>query len=212
MNQHHTVAVIGATGKAGKYLVNKLLQDGYLVKALMRDAQNYQPAHPSLHVIQGNIQNIPDVKTLLSGCAAIISTLGQAKDEPLTASLAVSNIIAVMSEFHIKRYIFVCGLNIDVPGDQKSEANKAKSDWMRKNFAEVVADKQKAYDIVAASNIDWTMVRLPMIVQTDEKGVLAVNLQDCPGEHINACDLADFLIAQIADTCYIKKSPFVASL
>lgn len=212
MNQHNTVAVIGATGKAGKYLVKQLLLDGYAVKALIRKPDNYTLAHPSLQIIEGDIQSTSAVEKLLNGCDAVISTLGQAKDEPLISSLAATNITTLMKQYGIKRYIFVCGLNIDVPGDNKSAANVVKSDWMRNNFPDVVADKQKAYNIVAASNVDWTMVRLPFIVQTDEKGKLDVSLEDCPGENINTSDLADFLIRQIHDSQYIRRSPFVASV
>lgn len=212
MNQHITVAVIGATGKAGKCLVKQLLRDGYTVKALIRKPDTYTLAHPSLQIIKGDIQNIPDVEKLLNGCDAVISTLGQAKDEPLISSLAAMNIINLMKQYSIKRYIFVCGLNIDVPGDNKSAANIAKSDWMRNNFPDVVADKQKAYDIVAASSADWTMVRLPFIIQTNEKGKLEVSLEDCPGENINTSDLAGFLISQIDDKEFIRNSPFVASV
>ena len=212
MNQHITVAVIGATGKAGKYLVKQLLQDGYTVKALIRKPDTYSFSHPSLQIIKGDIQSIPAIKKMLSGCDAVISTLGQSKDKPMISSLAATNITTVMKEYGIKRYIFVCGLNIDVLGDNKSAANIAKSDWMRNNFPDVVADKQEAYEVIVASNVDWTMVRLPFIVQTDEKATLEVSLEDCPGENINTGDLADFLIAQISDTRYIRKSPFVASV
>ncbi|WP_448698818.1 NAD(P)-dependent oxidoreductase [Mucilaginibacter sp. AW1-3] len=211
MNQHITVAVIGATGKAGKYLVKQLLQDGYSVKALIRKPNAYTLAHPELRVVEGDIQNIPAIKELLTECDAVISTLGQGKDEPLISGPAAINITTLMKQCGIKRYIFVCGLNIDVPGDGKSEQNIAKSEWMRSNFPVVVADKQKAYDIVTASDIDWTMVRLPMIIQTEEKGKLAISLEDCPGENINTSDLADFLISQIDDKQFIRKSPFVAS-
>jgi len=212
MNQHITVAVIGATGKAGKYLMKQLLKDGYTVKALIRKPEAYILTHPSLQIIEGDIQSIPAVQKLLTGCDAVISTLGQLKDEPLISSLAATNIISVMNEYGIKRYVFICGLNIDVPGDKKSEANIVKSEWMRSNFPVVVADKQRAFDIVAAGNINWTMVRLPFIIQTDEKGKLAVSMDDCPGENINTSDLAEFSVGQITATKYIKKSPFVASL
>jgi len=117
-----------------------------------------------------------------------------------------------MKEFGIKRYISLAGLNLDIPSDNKSEANKAKSDWMRQNFPDAVADRQKAYDILIASDADWIMIRLPRIEQTDERRGVMVYLYDCPGEKINTTDLADFMIGQIEDQTYLRKAPFVASL
>ncbi|OCX53619.1 hypothetical protein BEL04_04815 [Mucilaginibacter sp. PPCGB 2223] len=210
MNQHKTIAVIGGTGKAGKYLVQQLLKNGYTVNALVRTPENFAPSHPALSIVKGDIQNIAAIQKILKGCNAVLSTLGQTQGEPLISALAATNILAVMKEYGIKRYIFVCGMNIDVPGDNKNAANIAKSDWMRNNFPAVVADKQRAYEIVAASVVDWTMVRVPMIVQSDEKNGVTNSLQDCPGESINTSDLADFLISQIDDKRYIRKSPFAA--
>ncbi|MGY0041522.1 NAD(P)H-binding protein [Pedobacter sp. NJ-S-72] len=82
---------------------------------------------------------------------------------------------------------------------------------MKTMFPVFVADKQKAYEILTLSNIDWTVVRLPWIEQTDERRGLIVNLQDCLEDLISTTDLADFLIDQITDTTYVKKAPFVAS-
>jgi len=212
MNHHITVALIGATSKTGKHLIDQLLTEGYTVKTLIRKPQNYTFTHPLLQIVEGDIKDLDTAHRLIEGCDVVLSSLGQLPGETLISSLAATNIISAMNTHNIKRYLFVCGLNIDVPGDQKSDLNKEKSDWMKRTFPEVVADKQLAYNIVAASNIDWTMVRLPFIKQTDERGTLAVSLEDCPGEQIYTSDLADFLVSQITNELYFKTSPFVASL
>jgi hypothetical protein len=62
------------------------------------------------------------------------------------------------------------------------------------------------------SNIDYTLVRLPLIELTDKKSELKVSLEDCPGEKISATDLADFLIDQLSETQYIRKAPFIANV
>jgi len=82
---------------------------------------------------------------------------------------------------------------------------------MRQNFPDAVADRQKAYDILVESNIDWTMIRLPWIEQTNERRGVLVDVQDCPGEKISTTDLADFVIGQIEDVSYLRRAPFVAS-
>lgn len=79
-------------------------------------------------------------------------------------------------------------------------------------FPVIVADKQKAYELLNNSTIDWTLVRIPWIEQTDEKRGLMINLRDCLGEKITTNDLADFLVTQITDRVYIRKAPFVSSL
>lgn len=212
MKQSIKVALLGATGKAGKYLLKQLLQQGYVVKALIRQPENFNFPNSLLEIVKGDAKDLETARSLLDGCAVVISSIGQKPAEPLISSLATVNILKIMAELNIKRYILLAGLNLDVPGDQKSDKNKASSEWMKQTFPIPVADKQLAYDLLTKSNVNWTLVRLPWIEQTDERRGIVVNLEDCLGEVISTTDLADFLIQQIAGTLYIKKCPFVASL
>ncbi|NQX55680.1 NAD(P)-dependent oxidoreductase [Pedobacter panaciterrae] len=212
MTNHIKVALIGATGKAGSYLLKTLLNQGYTVKALIRNPSSYNYLHPNLEIVRGDIKDLETANELIKNCGVVISALGQAKDEPLIASVAAQNIIKAMNKQQIKRYIFLTGLNIDVPGDKKSMKTVQASTWMKETFPVFVADKEKAFEIVKMSGLDWTMVRLPWIEQTEEVRNLTVSLEDSPGEKISTTDLAHFLIDQILETDFIGKAPFVASL
>lgn len=84
--------------------------------------------------------------------------------------------------------------------------------WMYENYPETTTDKQKEYELLQDSNLDWTLVRLPLIHLTEENFPIETNLQDCKGEGISAADLAEFLVSQIKDSEYIRKSPFLYNL
>jgi hypothetical protein len=84
--------------------------------------------------------------------------------------------------------------------------------WMQEHFPESTADKQKEYELLSASGLNWTLVRLPVITLTDGRFKLAVSLEDCPGDTISAPDLAHFLIEQLNDKTYLQKAPFVANI
>ena len=211
MTQSIRIALLGATGKAGKYLLQELLLQGYQVKSLIRNPENYTITHPSMEIVKGDIKDLETARLLLKGCNCVISAIGQNKDEELISSLATSNILRVMEELDIKRYILLTGMNLEVTGDQKSPKNLEATNWMKTTFPVFVADKQKAYEILKESKIDWTLVRLPWIEQTSERRGIQVDLQDCPGELISTTDLAGFLIDQITAITYLRKAPFVAS-
>ncbi|QNK61358.1 NAD(P)H-binding protein [Pedobacter sp. PAMC26386] len=211
MKQSIKVALLGATGKAGKYLLQELLTSGYQVKSLIRKPKNYTIADPLLEIVEGDIKDSETAHQLLKGCNVVISAIGQNKDDVLISSLATINIVQAMEEYNITRYILLTGSNLEVPGDQKSDKNLEGTKWMKATFPIPVADKQKAYEILTVSAIDWTVVRLPWIEQTTERRGLIVDLQDCLEDLISTTDLADFLISQITATEYIKKAPFVAS-
>lgn len=212
MTNHIKVALIGATGKAGSYLLKTLLNQGYTVKALIRNPSTYNIIHPNLEIVNGDIKDLETANKLIESCGVVISAIGQAKDEPLISSVAAQNIIKAMEQQQIKRYLFLTGLNIDVPGDKKSQKTIQASKWMKETFPVFVTDKEKAFEIIANSSLDWTMVRLPWIEQTDDVRKLVVSLEDNPGEKISTTDLALFLIDQISSTQFVGKAPFVASL
>lgn len=213
MDQTTKIAVIGGTGKSGKYLVHQLLNQGFNLKLLVRNPDRFQIQSPLIEVIHGNVNHYETVLQLLEGCQAVLSTLGlgQPNSETSIFSQATKNVLRAMKTCKITRYIVITGLNVDMPFDQKSQKTQFATDWMKTNYPLTTSDKQLEYEILSNSNMDWTLVRLPLIEQTDERREVLVNLQDCPGEKISATDLALFLIKQLTDKTYLMQSPFLAN-
>ena len=207
------IAVIGGTGKAGKYLVKELLKQDFRVKLLVRNPEKAPIQNPLTEIIIGNANNHEDVKSLLEGCDVVISALGlgQPNSEKNIFSIATTNILKAMGDFKIERYIVITGLNVDTPFDKKSQKTQMGTDWMKMNFPQTTSDKQKEFEILEASQMNWTLVRLPLIEQTDEMNDVDVNLADCTGDKISATDLALFLIDQISSDKYLRKSPFISN-
>jgi putative NADH-flavin reductase len=206
------VAVIGGTGKSGKYLVKQLISQSFYFKILLRNPEKFPINSPLVEVVKGDARDYNSVCSLISGCQAVISTLGQPKGESSIFSHATKNVIQSMNEFDVKRYVVITGLNVDTPFDNKSPKAKFATEWMKTNYPETTSDKQEEYNILSQSKVDWTLVRLPLIEQTDSRNEISVNLQDCPGDKISATDLAEFLIGQLSDETFIRKSPFIASV
>lgn len=207
----HKIAVIGGTGKSGTYLVKELLQRGYSIKLLHRNPSSLSISNPLIEIVSGDARNSEAIDRLLTDCQSVISTLGQPKGETSIFSRATENVLNAMKKHGIKRYIVTTGLNVDAPGDHKNEKVRFATAWMYQNYPETTKDKQIEFESLLESDLDWTMVRLPMIVQTDEFFPVKVSLEDCPGESISAGDLARFLADQLSDEKYIRKSPFLAN-
>lgn len=213
MEKTKKIAVIGGTGKSGKYLVAQLLDRGFQFKLLVRNPERFHLQNSSVEVLIGNVRDYQVVRTLVDGCYAVISTLGLGlpPSEPTLFSMATRNILQAMHEGDIRRYIVITGLNVDTPFDKKGFKTKTATDWMYANYPNSTADRQKEYNLLTASHVDWTLVRLPLIEQTEVRGKTNTSLQDCPGDKISAADLADFLIKQLDDHTFIKQAPFIAN-
>jgi len=208
----HTIAIIGGTGKSGKYLVQHLLDKKYSIKLLLRNPENFTLRNSLIEIVKGDARNYNSINNLIQDCDTIISTIGQPVGEKPIFSDATKNIITSMNFQGIKRYIVTTGLNVDTPFDNKNEKVKMATEWMYQNYPKTTRDKQDEYKILTESNLDWTLVRLPLINQTSESFLTETNLEDCKGEKISATDLAKFLVSQIDDETYIKQSPFLYNI
>lgn len=205
----YKIAVIGGTGKSGQYLVKHLLEKGHSLKLLLRHPENFTLQNPLIETVKGDARDEAAIHKLIMGTDLVMSTLGQPKGEKSIFSDAAGNIIKAMDSHGISRYIVTTGLSVNTSSDQKNERVKMATEWMYQNYPETTADKQKEYELLLESNLDWTLVRLPLINLTDENFTTEANLTDCKGENISAADLAEFLASQIENSDYIRKSPFL---
>ena len=211
MKTKMNIALLGGGGRTGKYIVTQLLNQGYSIKLLLRNPENFQFESPLIEVLKGDAIDADSIMALTAGCQAVISTIGQRKGEPLVASQATMNVLKAMKAHAISRYILVAGLNVDTPFDKKSEATKTATEWMKSNFPLIHEDRQKTYSILSASDANWTLVRVPFIEFSDRSCEIAVSLEDSHGSKISATDIATFLIGQLSDDTYIRKSPFISN-
>jgi len=211
MKKIQKIAVIGGTGKAGKYLVQELVKQGFQLKVLARNPEKIKQKSPLIEIITGNARDYDSIRALLTGCNAVISTLGTSKNEPDTCSVTVGNVIKAMHELNIKRYIELAGLAINTPEDEKGFQTRLIVGIMKLFFPAVINDRQKGHDLLSASDLQWTIVRSSMIELTDAKRPLKTSLSDSPGRKISASDLALFLVSQLTDEQFIRKCPFIAS-
>ncbi len=205
------IAVLGGTGKSGRYLVRSLIQQEIQFKLLVRNTDTYTLNNQFGKVVHGNARELETIRLLLKGCDTVISCLGSGipPSEPTIFSKATQNVLTAMEELGIDRYIVLTGLNVNTPCDQKGMTTKTSTDWMYQNFPVSTKDRQKEYDLLDKSETDWTLVRLPLISLTDEHTEIETSLEDCKGGQISAGALANFLVRQVSDGTYVKKAPFV---
>lgn len=190
-----TIAFIGSTGKSGRYVLQQLQQQNYHLRLLLRP--------------QGDARNFNAVNDIIKGCDIVISTLGQPKGEPSIFSTATRHILQAMAQNGVNRYIVTTGLSVNTPFDQKNPQVQFATNWMYEHYGETTTDKQLEYQLLSQSNTDWTMIRLPLIKETSESLGYKANLYDCPGPSISATDLGRFIVREIEQPAYIKKSPFL---
>src|SRR5688572_26168620 len=98
MIQKSRIAILGGGGRTGSFVVTELLQQGYSLKVLIRKPEFFALQHPLMEIIKGDALESTAIRELLKDCTAVISTIGQRKDEPLVASTATRNVLQAMHE------------------------------------------------------------------------------------------------------------------
>lgn len=206
------IAVIGATGRTGRPVVEELLRRGHGVAVLVRDPAKLSDVAARVEVHVGDSRSTADLDRLVAGADAVISTLGPtAKEASLHAETATA-LIASMSAAGVARLVGVSGAGIDVPGDRKSLSARVISKAIQTLGGAVVKDKPAEYEVYAASDLDWTLVRPPRLVDGEATGRVEHDAhRSTSSTKIVRADLAAFLVDVVEREFYVRQAPFVAT-
>lgn len=104
------IALFGATGQTGKHVLKLAVEQGYQVKALVRNPDKLEFHHEFLEVIKGDILNLSDVEQTINGCDFVISVFGHVKGSPEWLQKGGTvNIIAAMKKYGLEKIISLSG-------------------------------------------------------------------------------------------------------
>lgn len=213
--QHVTIALLGATGMAGGFILQEALAQGYDVRALARTPQKLQRFEDQITIIKGDALDPASIETLLQGSDVVISALGPVKADGDAAKMINTRvtelILQVMPKHNITRYIAVSGAAVVMPGDDRSFTG-----WLIRQMAAItlydaLQDKQAEYELLADSSVQWTLVRCPLIEPESSQQIPRASLETPTSFTLRAGELAQFVIAQIGSGEFIRKGPFLES-
>ncbi len=206
------IAVIGATGRTGRPLVEELLGRGHTVSALVRDAAKWGAPDDRLTLVTGDSRDRDALRTLVAGADAVVSALGPTAREDSLHTDTARALVAVMPEAGVRRFVGVSGAGIDVPGDRKAPSAKVISALIQRLGGPVVRDKPAEYEVFAASDLDWTLVRPPRLADGAATGRLEHDAhRSTRSTKMTRADLAAFLADTVEKQLYVRQAPFVAS-
>lgn len=206
------LAIIGGTGKVGCHIATKALQKGYQVRMLVRNPDRLAFRDDRIEVVEGKIQDIETIRKLLKDCKIVINTFGQPLKEIPIYSNVTENILEIMKDLKVGRYIGVTGGSLTINGDKKTVLNRFGAKMFEIFFSKMMDDKKKEWKIfISNKTIEWTLIRLPFVVDGSEVGYIKENLTDMPGTKITNQDIATFIIDQIDNPKYVHKAPFISN-
>jgi putative NADH-flavin reductase len=217
------LAIFGATGGTGRRLVERAIAEGHEVTAFVRNPSRMTARHERLKIVVGDVFDTERVREAVAGKEAVISVLGsrqpsnplhphRAGDPNGPASTGSGNIIMAMQEHGLRR--FVCQTAWGV-GESKEEPGLAGAFFMKVLVPPLLrdeyADKEAQERIVRESDLEWVIVR-PMILTngpwTNDYRA-AEDLKPGRRPYISRADAADFLMRQLTDDTFVRKTPAI---
>jgi threonine dehydrogenase-like Zn-dependent dehydrogenase len=215
VSEQPTVALLGATGMVGGYLLREALARGYTVRALARTPAKLDDFTSQITIVKGDARDPIAIQALLRGADVVISALGPVAADGDAARYisrnTTDNILQAMQHEGISHYMVVSGAAVVMPGDDRDLLG-----WWVRTLAQIglsgaLQDKQAEYEVLAKSSADWMLVRCPIIEPQAYRSPPLVSLQTPPAFRVRAAEVASFMLDQIGARQFVREGPFIGS-
>ena len=202
-----TITIFGATGKTGQQLVKQALSMGHTVKAFGRNVYGTDfLKHDNLQLIQGALFDENDVRNAINGSDAVLSVIGGSMDgTDKSRSLGIKIISEQMKLANVDRIVALGGLGV-LPAGDGGLLMDAKD--YPAEYIPVGKEHLKAYEWLKASDLRWTFVCAPDLVQGDATGSFTTAAEAAPvpnTSRINTGDLALFMLNELDRNVFIRR-------
>jgi uncharacterized protein YbjT (DUF2867 family) len=149
-----TVLVAGANGQTGQLIVKHLQQQGYQVRALVREPAKAQALlGPDISYVHGNVTDPASLTPAMSGVDAVISAIGaRGKEGPDRPEMidyqGVRNLVDAAKEAKVQQFVLM-----------SSRGVTQQDHILNRMFGDVLKWKLKGEDYLRGSGLAYTIVR-----------------------------------------------------
>jgi putative NADH-flavin reductase len=121
--------------------------------------------HPKLKLMTGDVMDVASVEKAVAGQEAVISALGPTRPPvPGMMEMAAQNIVTAMNKSGIRRLVSTTGAGVRDPQDQPQFIDHLMKGLLTLLAGEVLRDSAANVSVIRASDLDWTIVRYPRLL------------------------------------------------
>lgn len=211
------VVIFGATGFAGKAILKQALAQNHQATILVRNKSAISSHDERLTIVEGNVMDRKKVSEVLENQEAAIQCLGAGGKSIVQPNTFISDatkiIVEEMERLEVKRLVVMSNVGTGNSIDfQPWFFTKIILPYFMKWLKVVIDDKNRMESIVMNSQLDWTIVRCPNIVDKPAKERCHATL-DGRGLKLSITlgDMAAFLVQQLTDESFSKQAPSISN-
>lgn len=205
------IALFGGTGRTGHYILDAALADGHAVTVLARNPSKLPPGKYRLTIQLGDVTDGDNVDDTIFGQDVVISALGLTDNaKPHALSIGIANIIRAMRTHSRSRIVVVAGGGI--LDDPENGGLRIDSPQYPAKFRPYGEEHRRVYDLLQATNLDWTLVCPPSMRDEAPTGKVRVAVDRMPpdGKAVTYADVARFTYGLLSSGEYIRQRVGIA--
>ena len=200
------VAVIGAGGHVSKYIVPELLKMGFAVRVLSRSGSH---GNPNCEVFTGDALNANDINNFLSGADAVINCIGQLKNASGFYARVTENIMSAMKRNQLRRYILITNSAVTLSTDARTFVTEVGSAVFKLFFPKMMVDKNEEVKVLMNSDLDWTIFRLPLVMDGNSSKSAQFSYNRMGGLRIFSRQVAAAVVEELSKGQHIRRAPLI---
>ncbi|WP_247232459.1 NAD(P)-dependent oxidoreductase [Telluribacter sp. SYSU D00476] len=216
-----TIAVIGATGRTGLWIVKEALAGGHRVRAIVRNPAGWSLRHENLTVVEGSPNDEQVLRNAFIGCEAVLSALNISRTSefpwsPLRSpsdllSSTMKKVVALCEELQIRRLLVITAWGVH-------ETKKDLPGWFRffidnSKLKIAYKDHERQEEVIDKSGLDWTIIRPVGLSNSEKDQEVKVVLDSAskPNLMISRRAVAQFMLECLTAGQYVKQKPVISS-
>lgn len=211
-NQNTTIAIIGATGATGKFVLQNALHRNFNIKVLARTPKKLDKFKDKIEIVKGSVSDLDTVIKLVEGCDVVLSTLGTSKKPNYIVVKGVEVILKAIQSFNSKpRFIHMSAVGL---GDSLIQCRNS---WLwtfivKVTFpligSELFADMERAEKLISqAKDVKSVIMRAAVLNNKPARGYIVRSSNEPAGKmFISREDIANFMLDSVLDTSFDGKA------
>jgi putative NADH-flavin reductase len=206
------IVVFGASRGVGLDVVKQALEAGHTVTAFVRSPDKLTLKDDNLIVFKGDSMDADAVEKAIAGQEAVISALGPTRPPvPHMMETSAKNIVAGMKKHGVRRLVSTTGAGVRQPEDQPKIIDHFIGFLLNLLAKDVVLDSAANVKVIRESDLDWTVVRFPRLMDGEHTSRYQVgNVSKDSGTQLSRADGAGFILKELTESKWLKKLPVVS--
>jgi len=206
------IVVFGTSRGVGLDVVKQALEAGHTVTAFVRSPDKFTVKDANLIVFKGDSMDADAVERAIAGQQAVISALGPTRPPvPHMMETSAKNIVAGMKKHGVRRLVSTTGAGVRQPEDQPKIIDHFIGFLLNLLAKDVVLDSAANVKVIRESDLDWTVVRFPRLMDGEHTSRYQVgNVSKDSGTQLSRADGAGFILKELTESKWLKKLPVVS--